>query len=129
MIGRCRIPSSLMVMSFISNKTKIWWIWILLKKRAREDLIKKTVATFPWSIGVFGGYNLSLASFGTSVSDYTPLNVFNHHEKSAQFNPTYGIDLSRRFWSFPAMSGKHGIGSSCRRCYERSEYCLRWTQS
>lgn len=82
-----------------------------LEEAGKEDLIKKTVATFPWSIGVFGGYNLSLASFGTSVSDYTPLNIFNHHEKSAQFNPTYGIDLSRRFWSFPAMSGNMELGA------------------
>jgi len=82
-----------------------------LEQAGKNDVIKKPVRTFPWSVGVLGGTNLTLGSFGTSVTDFTPLNNFTDDKKSAKFNLTYGLDFSGRFWSFPALNGTMNLSA------------------
>ena len=82
-----------------------------LEQAGKNDVIKKPVRSYPWSIGAFAGVNLSMGTFGTSVTDFTPLNNFSQDDKSAKFNLTYGLDLSGRFWSFPALNGSMSLSA------------------
>jgi hypothetical protein len=76
-----------------------------LQAEAKKDVVKKPLNTRPFTIGFHCGPNLTTAKFSSALPDLVPLNDFASDKVSSKFNLFAALDLSARFWTFPAMKG------------------------
>lgn len=71
----------------------------------RKDVRLKPIPLHLFSAALHVGMNATTATFGTSTSDFVPLNNFVENKVSVQSNFTSSIDFAIRVWKFPALNG------------------------
>lgn len=77
-----------------------------LRVANQADVKRKPIPLHLFNVALHVGMNITSATFGTSLSDFTPLNNFVHNKVSVETNLTSSIDMSARVWRFPAMNGQ-----------------------
>ena len=77
-----------------------------LREANQADIKLRPIPLHLFNVALHVGMNITSATFGTSLSDFTPLNNFVDNKVSVQRNLTSSIDMSARIWRFPAMNGQ-----------------------